>query len=59
MRKHLGPNVEVFASSHPSPISVDRAAGGERPFRGSNPFGKVNEWLVNHSAEPIEWTIRD
>lgn len=59
MRKHLGPNVEVFASSHPSPMSVDRTAGAERRFRGSNPFGKVNEWLVNHSADPIDWTIHD
>jgi uracil-DNA glycosylase len=59
MRKHLGPNVEVFASSHPSPISVHRTAGGERPFRGSNAFGRVNEWLVDHSADPIDWTLGD
>lgn len=59
MRKHLGPQVKVFASSHPSLLSVDRAAGGERPFRGSNPFGRVNEWLTDHSADPINWTLDD
>lgn len=57
MRKHLEPEVKVFASSHPSPMSVQRAAGAERPFRGSDPFGRVNRWFESRSVEPINWTI--
>ena len=59
MRKYLGSSVKVLASSHPSPLSVDRTAGGERPFRGSKPFQEVNEWLAGGREAPIDWTIRD
>ena len=59
MRKYLEPDVEVFASSHPSPMSVQRTAGAEPPFRGSDPFGKVNRWFESRSAKPIDWTIAD
>lgn len=57
MRKYLEPGVEVFASSHPSPMSVQRSAGAERSFRGSGPFGEVNRWFESRSANPIDWTI--
>ena len=57
MRKYLEPGVEVFASSHPSPMSVQRSAGAERSFRGSDPFGEVNRWFESRSAKPIDWTI--
>lgn len=57
MRKYLEPEVEVFASSHPSPMSVQRSAGAERSFRGSDPFGEVNRWFESRSAKPIDWTI--
>lgn len=58
MAKHLGPSVGVFASSQLSPAWMDRPRGAERPFRGSDPFGKVREWLVNPSADPITCTFR-
>jgi uracil-DNA glycosylase len=57
MRQYLEPEVAVFASSHPSPMSVQRTAGAERSFRGSNPFGEVNRWFESRSASPIDWTI--
>ena len=57
MRKYLEPDVAVFASSHPSPMSVQRTAGAERAFRGSNPFGEVNRWFESRSAKPINWAI--
>ena len=57
MRKYLEPEVAVFASSHPSPMSVQRAAGTERSFRGSDPFGEVIRWFESRSVKPIEWTI--
>ncbi|MFL6131166.1 MAG: uracil-DNA glycosylase [Nocardioidaceae bacterium] len=59
MRKHLEPGVAVFASSHPSSMSVERTAGAERAFRGSDPFGKVNLWFKSQHVEPIDWTIGD
>ena len=34
VRPHLEPNVEVFAASHPSPLSASRPAGVAEPFRG-------------------------
>ena len=46
------PEVAVFASSHPSPISVHRTAGAEPAFRGSDPFGQVNRWFKNRCVEP-------
>lgn len=57
MRKHLAPDVAVFASSHPSPMSVLRTAGAEPAFRGSDPFGRVNRWFVSREAAPIDWTL--
>lgn len=57
MRKYLAPEVEVFASSHPSPLSVVRAAGAEPAFRGSDPFGNVNRWFMSRHVDPVDWTI--
>ena len=59
MRRHLEPEVAVFASSHPSPMSVHRTAGVEPAFRGSDPFGEVNRWFKGSWVEPIDWTIVD
>ncbi len=38
MRKHLEPDVEVFASSHPSPMSVHRTASGRTGFPRLGPL---------------------
>lgn len=57
MRQHLEPDVEVFASSHPSPMSVARTAGFEPAFRGSDPFGSVNRWFESCRVGPIDWTV--
>lgn len=57
MRKYLEPEVEVFASSHPSPRSARRKAGREPEFRGSDPFGSVNRWFKSRGCDPIDWTI--
>ena len=55
----LGANVSgekfVLASTHPSPLSATRAAGGLNAFIGSKPFSHANELLVAHGAEPIDW----
>lgn len=59
MRKYLAPEVEVFASSHPSPMSVLRTAGAEPAFRGSDPFGRVNRWFASRHVDPVDWTILD
>jgi uracil-DNA glycosylase len=57
MRRYLAPDVEVFASSHPSPMSVLRSAGSEPAFRGSDPFQRVNEWFGSRHVDHIDWTI--
>lgn len=57
MRKYLAPDVEVFGSSHPSPMSVARTAGSEPAFRGSDPFRRVNRWFERRGADPIDWTL--
>jgi uracil-DNA glycosylase len=57
MRKYLGPDVEVFATSHPAPLSVNRTAGGEEKFRSSRPFARVNEWFSHAGAPEVDWTL--
>lgn len=59
MSKYLAPEVEVFASSHPSPISVLRTAGSAPAFRGSDPFGGVNRLFERRRVDPIAWNIAD
>ena len=44
--KHL-----VIESPHPSPLSAHRG------FLGSRPFSKINEWLVSHGDNAIEWAL--
>ena len=59
MRKYLGPNVQVFATSHPAPQSVNRTAAGEQQFRCSRPFARVNEWFGHCGAQEVDWTLTD
>ncbi len=57
MGKHLQPGVAVYATSHPSRMSAGRPAAGTRAFRGSDPFGWVNRYLLSQGAEPIDWNL--
>ncbi len=41
----------IVQSNHPSPLSASRG------FFGSRPFSKVNEFLLSHGVEPIDWKI--
>lgn len=59
MRKHLQPAVEVFGSSHPSPISARRTAGSWQAFQGSSPFDAVNRWFRDRNVPEIDWTLAD
>lgn len=54
---HLGPQVKVLSSSHPSMQSASRPAGGHPPFQGSRPFSRVNGWLSANGEQPIEWNL--
>ena len=49
-------NKFVLASTHPSPLSASRAAGGLPSFLGSRPFSQASELLLSAGAEPIDWT---
>lgn len=44
--KHL-----IVESGHPSPLNR------LRDFRNSRPFSRANQWLEQHGATPINWTI--
>lgn len=51
-----GGNKFVLASTHPSPLSASRAAGGMPAFLGSRPFSKANALLLGAGAAAIDWT---
>lgn len=40
----------VIKSAHPSPLSANR--GG---WFGTKPFSRVNDFLISHGTEPIQW----
>ena len=44
--KHL-----VINDPHPSPLSAYRG------FWGSKPFSKINDYLLAHAKEPIDWKL--
>ena len=41
----------VISSAHPSPLSAHRG------FLGSQPFSKVNQWLVSQGQTAIDWQL--
>lgn len=41
----------VISSAHPSPLSASRG------FFGSQPFSRINEFLVKHGERPIDWHV--
>ena len=45
----------VLASTHPSPLSASRPAGGMPAFMGSRPFSKANALLVGSGVVPLNW----
>lgn len=58
-RASLGPAVagekHTLASTHPSPLSANRAGGGLSAFMGSRPFSRANALLVDYGATPVNW----
>ena len=48
-------NKFVLASTHPSPLSASRAAGGMPAFLGSRPFSKTNALLLGAGGAAIDW----
>ena len=42
----------IIASAHPSPL------GAYRGFWDSKPFSRTNNFLIEHSIEPIDWSTR-
>lgn len=44
-----------MASTHPSPLSANRAAKDVPAFIGSRPFSRANELLASCGQEPIDW----
>ena len=50
-----GSNKFVLASTHPSPLSASRAAGGMPAFLGSRPFSKTNALLLGAGGAAVDW----
>ncbi len=50
-------NKIAFSSTHPSPLSAHRAAGGTPAFLGSRPFSKANTALTMMGEKPINWAL--
>lgn len=48
-------NKFCLASTHPSPLSANRAGGGLPAFMGSRPFSQTNALLEAHGEAPIDW----
>ncbi len=44
-------------SSHPSPFSARKGAGGYPPFIGSHPFSTANNILVEMGNTPVDWSL--
>ena len=44
-----------LASTHPSPLSANRAVGDVPAFMGSRPFSRANAALVELGAQPVDW----
>lgn len=44
-----GPDHLKIETAHPSPLSARRG------FFGSRPFSRINDWLVERGAAPIDW----
>ncbi len=49
-------NKFTLASTHPSPLSANRAGGGLPAFMGSRPFSQANALLEANDAGTIDWT---
>lgn len=47
----------VIKTSHPSPLGAYKVMKVAPAFLGSNCFSKVNEYLVKHNQQPINWSI--
>ena len=44
-----------LASTHPSPLSANRATAELPAFMGSRPFSAANELLERNGSSPIDW----
>ena len=49
------PGKFVLASTHPSPLSANRAAADMPAFMGSRPFSQANRLLEENGARPVNW----
>ncbi len=47
----------VICSTHPSPLSANRATQQYPAFISSRPFGRVNDWLTAHGEAPVDWRL--
>ena len=46
---------KIIISSHPSPLSFQKNYNQFPMFKGSKPFSKINQYLLEYNKKPIEW----
>ena len=46
----------ILKSTHPSPLSANRATAELPAFMGSRPFSAANRLLKQHGSSPVNWT---
>ena len=48
---------QSICSTHPSPLSANRAAGDIPAFIGSKPFSKINQFFAGNGENEIAWEL--
>lgn len=57
-RRHIDPDRHVvIESSHPSPLSAERACANAPAFLGSKPFSHANAGLRGRTGQEIDWRL--
>lgn len=49
----------ILTSTHPSPLSANKASTEAPAFFGSKQFSKANKFLKEHNSEEINWQINN
>ena len=47
----------IISSTHPSPLSANKATKNYSSFMGSKPFSRANHWLDSQGVEPVNWDL--
>jgi uracil-DNA glycosylase len=49
----------ILKTSHPSPLGFTKNGFDFEAFKGSKPFSKTNNYLIQNGLSPIDWKVSD